>query len=40
MIKITDKYIKIDSNNNTLLLGIAKPNDFYGVPQSWASLLH
>lgn len=40
MIKITDKYIKIDSNNNTLLLGIARPSDFYGVPQSWASLLH
>ena len=40
MIKISNDYIKIDSKNNTLLLGIYRSDNFYGVPQSWATLLH
>ena len=40
MIKITNDYIKIDSKNNTLLLGIFKTDNYYGAAHSWATLLY
>ncbi len=40
MINIFNDYIKIDSKNNTLLLGIRKTYDFYGIDPTWAEILY
>jgi alpha-galactosidase len=40
MIKISDNYIKIDSKNNTLLLGLRKLDNHSGIELSWAEILY